>query len=100
MKSRKKTKIRTHAVVFYLLVFIYIYISISHLSTNFSQIHCLLFKLCSIIEQVLENSGKKHCIMDLKEIIAFDRVIVFKLEPDICYNKKNWLTEVFFMMRP
>ena len=35
---------------------------------NFRPIQCLLFKLCSIIEQVLdENSGKKHCIMGIKE---------------------------------
>ena len=33
---------------------------------NFRPIPCLLFKLCSIIEQVLENSGKKHCIMNIK----------------------------------
>ena len=33
---------------------------------NFRPIHSLLFKLCSIIEQVLENLGKKHCIMDIK----------------------------------
>ena len=34
---------------------------------NFRPIHCLLFKLYSIIEQVLENSGKKHCIMGIKQ---------------------------------
>ena len=33
---------------------------------NFKPIHCLLLKLFSIIEQVLENSGKKHGKMDVK----------------------------------
>ena len=61
-------------------------------------IHCLLFKLCSIIKQVLKNSGKKHCIMDIEgKYHNFSRIINiyginFKLEPDICYEKTNWLT--------
>ena len=53
------------------LKFSEIYINVLHTYVqNFRHIHCLLFKLCSIIEQVLENSGKKHCIMKRKRKVS------------------------------
>ena len=51
---------------------------------NFRPIHCLLFKLCSIIEQVLENSDKKLCTT----YNHGGRKILFFLPP--WYNGHKW----------